>query len=67
MSTSSSPQILDAIIDSWWGSHGQAASGPSFASDPEADKLVKEDLFAFLLAGSVDRCIVRRKPIIESD
>jgi len=55
MSTSSSPQILDAIIDTWWGSHPQATSGPSFASDPEGDKLVKENLFAFLLAASIDR------------
>jgi hypothetical protein len=55
MSTSSSPQILDAIIDTWWGSRPQATSGPSFASDPEADRLVKENLFAFLLAASMDR------------
>jgi endonuclease III len=55
MSTSSSPQILDAIIDSWWRSHAKAASGPSFASDREAEKLVRENLFAFLLAASIDR------------
>jgi hypothetical protein len=55
MSTSSSPQILDAIIDSWWGSHAGPATGPIFASDPEADGLVKENLFAFLLAASIDR------------
>jgi len=55
MSSSSPRQILDAIIDSWWGSRPQATSGPSFASDPEADKLVKENLFAFLLAASIDR------------
>jgi len=55
MSTSSSKQILDAMIDNWWGSHAHPPTGPSFASDPEADRLVREDLFAFLMAASLDR------------
>jgi endonuclease III len=55
MSRLASEQILDALVEYWRSGHAKVVSGPSFAADPEADKLVQENLFAFLLAASLDR------------
>jgi len=54
MSGSSSGELLSVMVGIW-RSRAAKAGQPTFASDPEADKLVKENLFAFLLAASLDR------------
>lgn len=46
---------LDAMLDYWRSNHQPGVANVGFAEDPQADKLVREDLFAFLLACSIDR------------
>jgi len=46
---------LGAMLDYWLSNHQPGVVNVGFAEDPQADKLVREDLFAFLLACSIDR------------
>jgi endonuclease III len=43
------------MIDWWEATHQAAAEQVRFASDPEADQLIKENLVAFLIAAALDR------------
>jgi endonuclease-3 len=53
--TRSQRELLDALIGYWQDRSRTGPELPRFASDPDADKLVRENLFAFLLAASLDR------------
>jgi endonuclease-3 len=55
LGTQSPTEILDVAVRNWRASRGLSAGQPAFASDAEADKLVRTNLFAFLLAASLDR------------
>lgn len=46
---------LDARLDYWRAMHQADLVNVGYAEDPQAGKLVREDLFAFLLACSIDR------------
>lgn len=46
---------LDAMLNHWRAKHQPDLVNVGYAEDPQADKLVREDLFAFLLACSIDR------------
>ncbi len=51
---SSSP-VIEAMLSAWASQPEVRLDNVKFASDPEANVLIKEDLVAFLLAASIDR------------
>ena len=50
-----SKEILQSMLDYWESTHETDLEKVKFAGNPEADDLVKNNLFAFLMACSVDR------------
>ncbi|MDI6828615.1 MAG: hypothetical protein QME62_09045 [Armatimonadota bacterium] len=55
MNKAGTTDALEAMLDYWRGKYQPGVANVGFAEDPQADKLVREDLFAFLLACSIDR------------
>src|ERR1051326_1291854 len=47
--------VLRSMLDHWEAQPNVRLENVKFASDPDANALVKDDLVAFLMAASIDR------------
>lgn len=55
MTSSSASSVLDSMLEHWRSRPQDHLDNVGYASDPKADKLVRENLVAFLMASSIDR------------